>query len=211
MSFLLYPKVWKANKGKHVSLCHAAPQTRLPNIRGELLGEVSHHGLWLGCSSSSTVPPRAFGKPSCAKHGTASGWPLPNLAALPRAGPSPPKCFPLCALIRLCTVALSPLLLTVATSRLFLKAGFSLKGIPEILASPLFPWALSRALFWVCKESYLKLRVHISLLLTQSEQQRSSWKHWPWSQETARKTATEVYRSESHPGTPFPSAWRFSR
>lgn len=83
----------------------------------------------------------------CAKHSIASKWHPPNLAALPRAGRDPQKC--LCASIRMCTVALRPLLLTVVTSRLFLNSDFCLKGIRENLASPLHAQALSTALSWV--------------------------------------------------------------
>lgn len=146
------------------------PYRQAPRCAGEVLGKVSHHGVWQGCSSSSTVPLCAFGRSRCAKQGVASKWHPPNLAALPRAGPDLQKCP--CAPIRMSTSALHPLLLTVVTSSLFLKAGFCLKGIPESLASPLHAQALSTALSWVfglknlCKEPYLKLRVHISPLLT---------------------------------------------
>lgn len=104
MSFLLYRKAWKAKSGKCVSLRHAAPMTGLPNILGEVLGEVSHHKVQLGCCSSSTV--RHFGMSCCAEHSAASSWPLPNLAALPRVGPDPPKRFRLRVPTRVCTGAL---------------------------------------------------------------------------------------------------------
>lgn len=106
MSFLLYRKAWKAKSGKCVSLCHAAPMTGLPNILGEVLGEVSHHEVQLGCCSSSTVPLNTFGMSCCAEHSAASSWLLPNLAALPRVGPDPPKCFRLWVPTRVCAGAL---------------------------------------------------------------------------------------------------------
>lgn len=144
--FCFIPKLRKQRGGSVHPFIMAAPLTKLPNILGELLGEASHRVVWLGCFLGFTVPLRAFGKPCCAKHGVASSWPLPNLAALHRAGLDPLKFFCLCTLIR---VALRPLLLAVGTSGLFLKAGIWWKGTPENLASPLFPWALSTALSWV--------------------------------------------------------------
>lgn len=137
--FHFIPKLSKQRGGCVHPFVIAALLTKLPNIPGELLGEVSHHVVWLGCFCSSMLPLRAFVKPCCAEYGAAAGWPLPNLAALPRAGLNPPKHCHLCTLIGLYTVALPPLLLMVATSGLFLKAGFRREGIPENLASPLFP------------------------------------------------------------------------
>lgn len=93
-SFPLSPKARKAKRRKHASLCHAAPLTRLPDILGEVLGDASHHTAWLGSFSSSAVPLGAFGPSGCAERGAASGWPLPNLAALPRAGLTPQALFP---------------------------------------------------------------------------------------------------------------------
>lgn len=65
VSFPLHPHVLKAKcgggRGRCASLCHAAPITRLPDMAGVVLGEVSHHGVWQGCFSSSTGPLCAFG------------------------------------------------------------------------------------------------------------------------------------------------------
>lgn len=125
-------QILEIKKGKCISLHNESPSDQTPRYPGEDLGEVSHHVVWLGCFSSFIDPLCAFGKSCHAVHSSASGWPLPNLAALHRVGPDPPKRFLLCILVRLSTVTLCPLLVTVATFGLFLKASFCLKGIQKI-------------------------------------------------------------------------------
>lgn len=95
----LYPnaqkaKCWEREGAKCASLCHAAPITRLPDMLGDILGKVSHHGVWQGCFSSSTVPLCAFGSavPNMAlpPNGIHPSWePCPELALTHRSARVP--------------------------------------------------------------------------------------------------------------------------
>lgn len=87
-------KVWGEGGGRFASFCHAAPFTRLPGVPGDILGEVSHRGVWQGCFSSSTVPLCAFGSavPNTAlpPNGIHPTWqPCPELALTRRSARVP--------------------------------------------------------------------------------------------------------------------------
>lgn len=175
-----------------------SPPEQPPKLLAEVLAEVSHQVVWLHCSP--TLPLPAFSRSCCAKR--ASGWPLPSLAALHRAGPDPP------AALSSVPGGVGAVHSSSVPSALTGPPQASAHSQAGNLAAPLLPGALQHSTESAaaphCKGAPKPLA---DLEWAAAKQPKTLTR----GTERGRKAATEGSCSEPFPGTWFLSAWRHPR